>query len=156
MSIVPRRSVVVFVIGLASLAAQVGHAQPSGRKYVHTKDPAFQGLPFSEAVLVGDTLYVAGHMGTDPKTGRAPVDLDQEIKLLFDGFRADMAEVNFTMDDLVSVRVYCTDLALYQRFNAAYRTQFGKELPARAFIGAGSLLFGGHFEMEGIAVKRSS
>jgi len=47
------------------------------------------------------------------------------------------------MDDLVYVQVYCTDLLLRQ-FNAAYRTLFSKDFPARAFIGAGSLLRGGH------------
>lgn len=144
----------LLMVGLAMQPAmRVAHAQTSGRKYVYSKDPSSKGLPFSEAVLVGDTLYVAGHIGTDPKTGQAPADLDQEMKLLFAAFRADMAEANFTMDDLVSVRLYCTDLALYGKFNTAYRSQFGKDLPARAFIGVASLLRGGHFEMEGVAVK---
>lgn len=146
----------VIVIGLAMLAFQVGHAQASGRKYVYSKDPSAKDLPFSEAVLAGDTLYVAGHIGTDPKTGQAPANLDQEMKLLFAAVRADMAQTNFRMDDLVSVRVYCTDLALYGKFNAAYRAQFGKDVPARAFIGVASLLRGGHFEMEGVAVKSGS
>jgi 2-iminobutanoate/2-iminopropanoate deaminase len=141
------------VIGLIMLAFQVGHAQTSGRKYVYSKDPSSQGLPFSEAVLVGDTLYVAGHIGFDPKSGQTPSDIDDELKNLFDGIRADMAQVNYKMDDLVSVRVYCTDLALYGKFNTAYRAQFGKDLPARAFLGVASLLRGGHFEMEGVAVK---
>ena len=143
----------VLVAGLAALAFQVGHAQTSGRKYVYSKDPSAKGLPFSEAVLVGDTPYVAGHIGFDPKTGQPPADIDQEMKLLFDSIRADMAEVNYKMDDLVSVRVYCTDLTLYGKFNTAYRAQFGKDVPARAFIGVASLLRGGHFEMEGVAVK---
>jgi 2-iminobutanoate/2-iminopropanoate deaminase len=146
----------VLVAGLAALAFQVGHAQTSGRKYVYSKDPSAKGLPFSEAVLVGDTLYVAGHIGFDPKTGQPPADIDQEMKLLFDSIRADMAEVNYKMDDLVSVRVYCTDLTLYGKFNTAYRAQFGKDLPARAFLGVASLLRGGHFEMEGVAVKGRS
>ena len=52
--------------------------------------------------------------------------------------------------------MYCTDLALYGTFNTAYREQFGKDLPARAFIGVASLLRAGHFEMEGVAVKSRS
>ena len=140
-------------IGMVTLALQVGHAQTGDRKYVYSKAPSSQGLPFSEAVLAGDTLYVAGHIGFDPKTGQTPTDVDQEIKLLFESVRNDMAEVNYKMDDLVSVRVYCTDLTLYEKFNTAYRAQFGKDLPARAFLGVASLLRGGHFEMEGVAVK---
>ena len=142
----------LLVVGLTVLAFQVGHAQ-AGRRYVYSKDPSATGLPFSEAVVAGDTLYVAGHIGVDPKTGQAPGDVDQELKLLFDGFRADMADANYQMDDLVNVRVYCTDLNLYGKFNTAYRTQFGKDVPARSFIGVASLLRNGHFEMEGIAVK---
>jgi enamine deaminase RidA (YjgF/YER057c/UK114 family) len=64
-----------------------------------------------------------------------------------------MAEAGFKMDDLVSVRVYATDLALYGRFNTAYRAQFGKDLPARAFVGVASLLRNGHFEMEGVGAR---
>jgi 2-iminobutanoate/2-iminopropanoate deaminase len=149
-------AIVIVVAGLAVPTVPVGHAQTAGRKYVYSKDPISKTLPFSEAVRVGDTLYVAGHIGTDPKTGQAPASTEEEIKLLFDVFRADMAEANFKMDDLVSVRVYCTDLALYAQFNTSYRTQFGKDLPARAFIGVASLLRAGHFEMEGIAVKNRS
>lgn len=147
---------VIFGMGLAMLAFQVGHAQASGRKYVYSKDPSAKNLPFSEAVLTGDTLYVAGHIGTDAKTGQAPANIEEEMKLLFDGVRADMAQANFKMDDLVSVRIYCTDLALYGQFNAAYRAQFGKDVPARAFVGVASLLRGGHFEMEGVAVRGRS
>jgi len=142
----------ILAAGLAMLAVQTGHAQAGARKYVYSKAPSSQGLPFSEAVLVGDTLYVAGHIGFD-QSGQTPSDIDQELKLLFGGFRADMAEVNYSMDDLVSVQVYCTDLALYAKFNTAYRAQFGKDVPARAFLGVASLLRGGHFEMEGVAVK---
>jgi 2-iminobutanoate/2-iminopropanoate deaminase len=148
---------VLFIVGLAVQAGmQAGQAQTSGRKYIYSKDPSSKGLPFSEAVLAGDTLYVAGHIGFDPKTGQTPADLDQEMKLLFAAFRADMAQANFKMDDLVSVRVYCTDLALYGKFNTVYRDQFGKDLPARSFIGVASLLRGGHFEMEGVAAKSRS
>jgi 2-iminobutanoate/2-iminopropanoate deaminase len=109
----------LFLVGLA-MPLQMGHAQTSARKYVYSKDPTLKAMPFSEAVLVGDTLYVAGHIGTDPKNNRqVPAEIDQEMKLLFEEFRADMAEANFKMDDLVSVRVYCTDLALYEKFNTA-------------------------------------
>ena len=59
------------------------------------------------------------------------------------------------MDDLVSVQVYCTDFSLYDKFNGIYRTYFTtKDLPAREFIGVASLLRGGHFELQAIAVRR--
>jgi 2-iminobutanoate/2-iminopropanoate deaminase len=110
--------------------------------------------PFSNAVLAGNTLYLAGSIGLDPKTGKAPDNLDDEIKNLFDSYKATLSAAGMSMDDLVYVQVFCSDLSLFDKFNTAYRTQFSKEFPARAFIGAGSLLRGGHFEMQGIAVRR--
>jgi len=80
--------------------------------------------------------------------------LEQEIKILLDGIRSTLQEAGMTMDDLVSVQVFCPDVSLYDKFNSAYRGYFGKEYPARAFVGSGPLLRGAHFEMLGIAVKR--
>jgi enamine deaminase RidA (YjgF/YER057c/UK114 family) len=110
-------------------------------------------LPFSDAVLVGDTLYVSGRIGIDPATGLAPADVDEEIRLLFDGFAAVLAEAGMAMDDLVWVQIFSPDIGLWDRFNAAYVRRFSGELPARAFVGSGPLLKGGRFEMMGIAVK---
>jgi enamine deaminase RidA (YjgF/YER057c/UK114 family) len=54
----------------------------------------------------------------------------------------------------VVVQVFCSDVTHYDAFNKVYRTMFKRELPARAFIGAGKLLFNARFEVQGIAVKR--
>jgi 2-iminobutanoate/2-iminopropanoate deaminase len=111
-------------------------------------------LPFSDGVLVGDTLYLAGRIGIDPETGKPPAELEKEIHLLLDGMKATLKEAGMTMDDLVSVQVFCPDLSLYEKFNEIYRTYFIKDFPARAFIGSGPLLRGGRFEAQGIAVRR--
>jgi len=114
------------------------------------------GLPFSDAVLVGDTLYISGRIGLDPATGEAPANIDSEIELLFDGFQAVLREAGMTMDDLVWVQVYCPDVSLWQQFNSAYVRLFSREFPARAFLGSGQLLRNGRFEMLGVAVKDRS
>jgi enamine deaminase RidA (YjgF/YER057c/UK114 family) len=111
------------------------------------------GLPFSDAVLAGDTLYISGRIGLDPATGAAPASIDAEIELLFEGFQAVLREAEMTMDDLVWVQVYSPDVSLWRQFNAAYVKLFSHEFPARAFLGSGPLLFNGRFEMLGIAVK---
>jgi 2-iminobutanoate/2-iminopropanoate deaminase len=111
-------------------------------------------LPFSDAVLVGNTLYLAGRIGINPATGVAPDDVRQELTLLFDEFESVLRLAGMTMDDLVWVRVFSPDLALWQPFNAEYVRRFRQEFPARAFIGSGPLLLNGRFEMMGTAVKR--
>jgi 2-iminobutanoate/2-iminopropanoate deaminase len=111
--------------------------------------------PFSDAILSGNTLYLAGRIGIDPKTGKVPEKIEEEIKLLLDGEKDVLAQAGMTMDDLVYVQIACTDLSLFGKFNPIYATYFTtKDYPAREFIGAGSLLAGGHFELQAIAVKR--
>lgn len=111
-------------------------------------------LPFSDGVLIGDTLYLAGRIGIDPATGMAPADVGQELKFLFEAFGGVLQEARMTFDDLVWVQVFSPDVSLWDRFNVEYLKHFSKDrLPARAFLGSGPLLRGGRFEMMGIAVK---
>lgn len=111
-------------------------------------------LPFSDAVLVGRTLYISGRTGIDLTTMKPPADPKDEARLLLESFKAVLARADMTMDDLVYVTVYCPDLSLYATFNEVYRSYFSQAFPARAFVGSGPLLFGSRFEMQGIAVRR--
>ena len=110
-------------------------------------------LPFSDGVLVGGTLFLSGRIGIDPHTMQAAAEVDEEIRLMLDGVRSTLEAAAMTMDHLVYVQVYCTDLSLYDKFNTAYRKYFKNDLPARAFLGAGSLLRGARFEMQAIAMR---
>jgi 2-iminobutanoate/2-iminopropanoate deaminase len=111
--------------------------------------------PFSDGILAGNTLYLAGRIGLDPKTGKAPDAIEDEIKLMLDSLKGTLTQAGMTMDDLVYVQIACTDLSLFDKFNPIYKSYFTtKDYPAREFIGAGSLLRGGHFELQAIAVKR--
>jgi 2-iminobutanoate/2-iminopropanoate deaminase len=111
-------------------------------------------LPFSDGIQTGRTLYLSGKIGIDPKTGKAYEKIDDEIAALLENVKATLAQADMTMDDLAYVQVFCSDLKYYDKFNAAYRSNFTKEFPARAFIGVASLLRDGHFELQAIAVKR--
>lgn len=142
---------VIILIGLVTGAALTQTSQPA-RRDVNLPGRNAQA-PFSDAVLVGNTLYLSGRLGTDPKTGKVPDDVEQEIRLILDGVKTTLAEANMTMDHLVSVQIFCSDLSLYDKFNPIYRSYFNKQLPARAFIGSGTLLRGAHFEIIGIAAK---
>ena len=123
----------------------------TARSYINL--PRKAPLPFSDAVLVGDTHYLFGRIGLDPDTGLAPASIDAELRLLFDGFEAVLAQAKMTMNDLVWVQIFSPDVSLWERFNVAYLKRFAKDLPARAFIGSGPLLRGGRFEMLGVAVR---
>jgi reactive intermediate/imine deaminase len=110
--------------------------------------------PFSDGIMVGNTLYLAGRLGIDPKTNKVPEDPEQEARLMIDGIKAVLTEAGMTMDDLVTAQVFCSDVALFDKFNGVYRSYFKKDFPARAFIGSGKLLRDARFELQVIAVKQ--
>lgn len=143
------------VVALFVLVVSVT-AGAADRKYIVKPRPAgLSAVPFSDAVLVGNTLYIAGHIGLDAKTGMAPSNVEEEAKLVMDGFKQTVEQAGMSMDDVVQIQVLCTDLKLYETFNNVYKTYFHDNYPARAFTGAASLLRNGHFEVLGLAVKKS-
>jgi len=143
---------VACLIGMTLASPALADGPP--RQYVGAGAAAGNTAPpFSEAVLVGDTLYVAGHVGIDPKTQQAVAGADAEAHAVLDAVQHTIEASGMTMDDLVSVTVYCTDLQLYDTFNAVYRGYFHGHFPARAFIGVDKLVRGAHFEVAGIATK---
>ena len=109
--------------------------------------------PFSDAVLVGKTLYLAGRLGLDQETGRPPSTAEQEARNVLESIQQVLSEADMTMDNLVQVQVFCSDVSLYGVFNGVYTSYFHDMPPARAFIGSGELLFGARFEVMGTAVK---
>jgi 2-iminobutanoate/2-iminopropanoate deaminase len=146
------RIIVAVVLGVIAASSTI--AEDSGREYFGQGPAgASTGLPFSQAVLVGDTLHVSGHIGLDPKTQKAVAETDPEAHAVMDAVKHTIESAGFQMDDLVSVTVYCTDLDLYDAFNSVYRTYFHGKFPARAFIGVKSLVRGAHFEVSGIAIR---
>jgi 2-iminobutanoate/2-iminopropanoate deaminase len=142
-------------LGVLSMLAVVHGAQPAAdRRYIDPRTKADASLPpFSGGVFAGNTLYLAGEIGTDANN-KVPDTPEAEAKAVLDKVQARLKSAGLTMDDLVSVQIFCSDVKHYAAFNQVYRTYFSREYPARAFIGSGALLFGARFEVQGIAVKR--
>jgi 2-iminobutanoate/2-iminopropanoate deaminase len=142
----------VCAVGLCDTSAQAQEA----RRYIAPRTAADATLPpFSGAVQVGDTLYLSGDIGID-EHNRVPDTAEEEARRVLDSIKATLAQAGFTMDDLVVVQVFCSDVKHYGAFNTVYRTYFTREFPARAFIGSGPLLFDARFEVQGIAVRRQA
>jgi 2-iminobutanoate/2-iminopropanoate deaminase len=142
---------VALLLGLVALPV----AADSDRRFINVASgSAPMTAPISNGVLVGDVLYISGHLGIDPKSGHAPDDPQAEAKLAMDRLKATVEAAGLGMDDVVSMQIFCTDLALYDLFNTVYRGYFPHGFPARAFLGASSLVRGAHFEVLGVAVRR--
>jgi 2-iminobutanoate/2-iminopropanoate deaminase len=142
-----RNALFVLVAVPGALAAQA-------RRYI---DPRMAGdstvPPFSSGVVVGNTLYLAGKIGLTADR-KIPETAEEEARLVLEDMKGTLEKAGMSMDDLVSVQIFCSDVKHYDAFNKVYRTYFKKEFPARAFLGSGTLLFGARFEVQGIAVKR--
>jgi 2-iminobutanoate/2-iminopropanoate deaminase len=143
------------VVGLFLLASCVAAGAADRKFIVKPRAGDIQGLPFSDAVLVGNTLYIAGHIGLDPKTGAPPASPEDEARLVMDGIKGTVEAAGLTMDDVVSLQIFCTDLKLYDTFNSVYKTYFHGDYPARSFIGTNQLVRNGKYEVLGVAVKRA-
>lgn len=141
-------ALVGFVVGVTCVVTTTAQ---SSRRYINPRSAANPANatqpPFSGAVVVGDTAYLSGVLGSgDTADAAATAGLNN--------LQNTLKAAGMTMDDLVTVQVFCPDVANYDAFNKVYRTFFKQEFPARAFIGSGPLLQGAKFEIQGIAVKR--
>lgn len=122
------------------------------RRYINLPNKR-ANLPFNDAVLAGNTLYISGRIGLKPGSTQVPEDAAEEARYVLDGIRSVLAEAGMTMSDLVNVHIFCSDVSLFDTFNGVYRQYFSGDLPARAFIGSGPLLFGARFEITAVAMR---
>lgn len=141
------------LLAVVLVAAGTGAAaQTPTRRYIDPKTPEATGAPFSGAVMAGNTLYLSGQLGAG--ANNKPETAELEATAVLNNVKNLLAKADMTMDDLATVTIFASNTADYAAFNTVYRGYFTKEFPARAFIGAGPLLFGARFEVQAIAVKR--
>jgi reactive intermediate/imine deaminase len=113
------------------------------------------GLPFSEAVRVGDIVYLSGQVGVVPGTLRlVPGGIAEESRQAMDNIRATLETHGLAMSDLVKCTVMLADIGEWSTFNDVYKTYFVNRYPARSAFGANGLALGARVEVECIAAAR--
>jgi reactive intermediate/imine deaminase len=119
------------------------------RTIISTPDaPAAIGT-YSQAVRVGNTVYLSGQIPLDPATMTlVSGDIDAEIRQVFDNLAAVAKAAGGTLNDAAKVTVFLTDLAHFGRVNEIMATYFQQPYPARAAIGVAALPRGARVEME--------
>ena len=120
---------------------------------VHTdRAPAAIG-PYSQAVRRGDTVYLSGQIPLDPDTGLlVEGDIEAQARRAFDNLRAVCEAAGGTLDDVVRLGLYLTDLDQFARVNQVMSEYFDAPFPARSTIGVASLPRGARFEVDAILV----
>ena len=126
------------------------HYSPPDVEYLASD--AMAGLPFSEAVRVGDFLFLSGQLGGDSSGRLAPGGIAAETQQTMENIRATLARHGSSLDRIVKVTVFLADFDEWAEMNRVYVTYFPNHLPARSALGAGGLALGARVEIECIAV----
>jgi 2-iminobutanoate/2-iminopropanoate deaminase len=110
-------------------------------------------LPFSEAVRVGNTLYLSGQVGLDSSTGKLVVGgITGEAKQTLENIKRVLEKHGVGMSNVVKCTVMLADIAEWATFNEVYVTYFKPPMPARSAFGANGLAINSRVEVECIAV----
>jgi reactive intermediate/imine deaminase len=107
---------------------------------------------YSQAVRVGDTLYLSGQIGLDPASGQLVEGIENQIARVFANLKAVAEAGGTSLADAVKLSVYLTDLANFARVNEAMAKHFSQPYPARAVVGVASLPRGALVEADAIIV----
>jgi 2-iminobutanoate/2-iminopropanoate deaminase len=113
-----------------------------------------KGLPFSEGMVAGNTLYVAGQEGTDENGKLAAGGIAAETKTALENIEKIVKMAGFEMKDIVSVTVYLADIKEFGDMNTVYKQIMPDPKPARATIQAAALVNNARIEVSAIAVKQ--
>jgi 2-iminobutanoate/2-iminopropanoate deaminase len=112
------------------------------------------GLPFSDGIIAGNTLYIAGQEGTDESSKLAQGGIAAETKAALGNIEKVVKAAGFEMKDIVSVTVYLADIHDFPEMNKVYKSVLPDPKPARATIQAAGLVNGAKVEIAAIAVKQ--
>ena len=123
------------------------------RQPIHTdRAPAAIG-PYSQAVQRAGMVFLSGQIALDPDTGLLiEGDVEAQARRAFDNLRAVCEAAGGTLDDVVRLGLYLTDLNQFARVNAVMSEYFDAPFPARSTIGVASLPRGAEFEVDAIMV----
>ena len=124
------------------------------RKIITTgKAPKAIG-PYSQAMLVGNTLYISGQIAIDPSTGKL-IDgsIAEQTKQAFENIKAILAAADMELKHIVQVQVFLADIADFTEMNQVYASYFTGDFPTRAAFQAANLPAGAKIEILATAIK---
>jgi reactive intermediate/imine deaminase len=140
---------------MASAASAPVHAA-APIEYLKSSKPGSETLPFSEAVRVGNTLYLSGQVGRAPGTQKiVPGGIKEETRQVMDNIKASLEAHGYSLSNLVKCTVMLADMSEWATFNEIYKTYFKDHYPARSAFGTTGLAFGARVEVECIGAVGS-
>lgn len=146
-----RLVILAFVFALTTASAW--HSSEAQERKAINLSPA-RGLPFSDGVIAGNTLYIAGQEGTDEASKLVAGGIGPETKAALDNIEKVLKAAGFELKDIVSVTVYLADIHDFPEMNKVYKSVIPDPKPARATIQAAALVNDARIEIAAIAVKQ--
>ncbi|MQY52472.1 RidA family protein [Rhodocyclus tenuis] len=107
---------------------------------------------YSQAIRVGDTVYLSGQIGFDPQTMILADDVETQIERVFANLKAVALAAGGSLADIVKLNVYLVDLNDFGKVNEAMARHFSAPFPARAAVGVAALPRGARVEADGVMV----
>jgi 2-iminobutanoate/2-iminopropanoate deaminase len=145
-----RISIFALWIALAFVSAQLGYAQEHHAVNLSNA----KGLPFSDGIVAGNTLYIAGQEGSDDSGKLVAGGITAETKAALENIQKVIKAAGFDLKDIVSVTVYLADIHEFGDMNKVYKTFLPDPKPARATIQAAALVNDARIEVSAVAVKQ--
>ena len=128
----------------------------STRKKIETKKAPKAIGPYSQAIAMGNIVYLSGQIPLDPKTMELVQGEEEQIRQVFANLAAVCNAANSTLNDIVKLNVYLQDLSIYPKVNEIMMTLFKEPFPARAAVEVSKLPLGALIEIEGVIIKDST
>ncbi len=140
----------LLLVTLSVVTISVGRAYP---QVVQVPGMSLPGLPFSQAVRVGNVLYLSGQLGNVPGTRQlADTGIAGQTRQALENVKAVLAVAGSALERVVKCTVFLADIRDYAAMNAVYATYFPKDPPARSTVAGSGLALGARVEIECIAV----
>ena len=149
-------AIVIFALSLTAQAQQSKSSNTQAKPAVeYSSASSASARPFSDVVRVGDTLYLAGKLGTDSTGKLAAGGIKEETRQTMENIRAVLEKNGSSLDHVVKCTVMLIDMKEWADMNSVYVTFFKKErMPARSAFGVSGLALNGRVEIECIAVLK--
>lgn len=124
------------------------------KNLVSTSDAPSAIGPYSQAVVVGDLVFLSGQIGLDPSSGQLVTGgTEAETERVLANLGAVLAAAGLSFDHIVRTTIYLVDLADFARVNEIYGRRFTAPYPARATVGVAALPRGARVEIDAIAAR---
>ncbi len=147
-------AILLFLSGLIFGVQVTTSSAQTTRTVISPENYPYFGFPYSPGILVGDTLYISGHLGRDPMTNElVEGGIEAETRQVMANIQEVLNAADMTLEDVVTVTAFINDINSFPEFNAVYREFFPQDPPARATVQVAALNVGAQVELQMIAVR---